>query len=433
MRGVRCIVALVLVGAFAPAARAQIPQTRADSLEARLRALRAKLDSLARVVADLRHGGKDTTAAQDDLAALRAAAAAAAGVADTAPPAAPTQFVDQSRSQPKLNPEISATGDVRVQTTRDAWGRHNVDVREFELAFQSPLDPFSDTKIFLTFGRGEVGVEEGYAYWTGLPGHLRLDLGRFREQFGELNRWHAHELPQSEYPLAIREYLGEDGLAGDGVSLYWLAPVGGGAAGTHEFWGQTTLADNPTLFADGNRLAVLGHVNNFWSLSPATFVQIGGSAIYGENPDSILASTVLGVDFRLNWRPPREGQYRSFVLRGEGFAATHRRAGVSDTRYGGYVDTRYQLSRRLFLGARVDYVEPFEAPGAHVWGVVSTLTWWQSEWVYLRAEWQHQSALIGGTGRYPLTATGPSYGTAATDRFLIQAVWAIGPHKHETY
>ncbi|HKI95871.1 MAG TPA: hypothetical protein VJ992_11345, partial [Gemmatimonadales bacterium] len=93
MRGVRYIAALALVGAFAPAARAQNPQTRTDSLEVRLRVLQAKLDSLARVVAELRHQGKDTTTAHDDLAALRAAAAAAAGIVDTAPPTVPTQFV----------------------------------------------------------------------------------------------------------------------------------------------------------------------------------------------------------------------------------------------------------------------------------------------------------------------------------------------------
>src|SRR5207247_2032372 len=55
--------------------------------------------------------------ADTSLAALRAAAAAAAGTdtsrirSDTA---GRTKFVGRERSQPQLNPEISATGDVRA-------------------------------------------------------------------------------------------------------------------------------------------------------------------------------------------------------------------------------------------------------------------------------------------------------------------------------
>jgi len=393
-----------------------------DSLRARVARLEARIDSLERSLArSTSTGARADTTAQggDELAALLAAAKAAAGPTDTAA-AANRQFVDQSRSQPKLNPEISATGDVRLQVQGRGPQSHNVDVREFELALQSPLDPFSNTKIFATFSNEEVGIEEGYAYWTGLPGHVRLDLGRFRQQFGELNRWHAHELPWSEYPLVIREYLGEEGLGGDGLSLYWLVPAGGGASGTHEITVQSTLASNRTLFDDGRRMSILGHLNNFWSVSPATFVQLGGSALYGENPDVDLKTTVFGLDFRLNWRPPRQGSYRSFTLRAEGFATKHEVAGFGQRRYGAYVGAQYQLNRRLFAGLRYDYVQPLGG-GTAIQGVVPNLTWWQSEWVYLRTEFQHHSV-----GLYPDLP-------GVRNRFLIQAVWAIGPHKHETY
>jgi hypothetical protein len=42
---------------------------------------------------------------------------------------------------------------------------------------------------------------------------------------------------------------------------------------------------------------------------------------------------------------------------------------------------------------------------------------WQSEWVFLRAQYQWQ---------HVANAT-------ATHQLAMQAVWAIGPHKHETY
>jgi hypothetical protein len=424
MHRTRIVLILAALSCAAAPLWAQQPQP-ADSLARVVARLQARIDSLEQAVQRL--SGRQPAAAADtagqganELAALRAAAAAAAGPPSDTTATANRQFVSQARSQPKLNPEVSATGDIRVMAQGQGPQSDNVDVREFELALQSPLDPFSNTKIFITLGKDGVGVEEGYAYWTGLPGHVRLDVGRFRQQFGELNRWHAHELPWSEYPLAIREYLGEDGLAGDGVSAYWLVPAGGGAFGTHELSGQVTLANNETLFDGGNRLSFLGHLNNFWNLSPATFVQIGGSALYGENPDSALKTTVFGVDFRLNWRPPREGNYKSFTLRAEGFATRHRILGTGPTRYGGYVGAQYQLNQRLFAGARYDYVQLLQSGDAE-WTVVPNLTWWQSEWVYLRAEWQHDSMpLLAGMRQ-------------ATNHFLIQAVWAIGPHKHETY
>jgi hypothetical protein len=420
------IAVLAAAGGGRPLQAQQSPQ--ADSLRREVERLRARMDSLEQVVRQVTAQRRDTAAAAKDtsgqagaeLAALLAAAQAAAGPPPDTAAEARRQFVDRTRTQPALNPEISATADVRVLAQAKGPQADDVDVREFEVGFQSPLDPFSNTKIFATFSNDEIGIEEGYAYWTGLPGHLRLDIGRFRQQFGELNRWHAHELPWSEEPLVIREYLGEEGLSGDGVSLYWLVPAGGGALGTHELFAQTTLANNETVFGGGNRLAFMGHLNNFWSLSPATFVQLGASALYGENPDSALKTTVFGADFRLSWRPPRQGSYKSFTLRAEGFATRHQVLGAGAVRYGGYVGAQYQMSQRLFAGARYDYVQPLDGGNAK-WSVVPNLTWWQSEWVYVRAEWQHDSAPV------------PTGLREVNNRFLVQAVWAIGPHKHETY
>jgi hypothetical protein len=431
MRVVQCAFAALALSLAAPALNAQSPPSQTDSVAAQLRALKARLDSLERAIAALKGQGKDTTQAVDDLASLRAAAQAAVGSDTVKPPPSETQFVGKTRSQPQLNPEISATGDVRVLANHPGPQRNNVDIREFEIALQSPLDPYSSTKIFLTVDEGEVSIEEGYAYWTGLPGHVRLDLGRFRQPFGELNRWHAHELPQSEYPLVVRHFLGGDGLSGDGVSLYWLMPTGGGAFGTHELTGQVTMANNETLFGSGNRIAYLAHLNNFWALSGATFVQLGVSGLYGENPDSLLKTSVAGVDLRVSWRPPLQGSYRSFTLRAEGFAARRATAGAGVTRYGAYTSAQYQVSQRSFLGVRYDYVQPLGG-GDAVWAVVPNLTWWQSEWVYLRAEWQHTSTPISTINVRDLALFAPG-GNAIDNHFLIQAVWAIGPHKHETY
>src|SRR5881409_4314603 len=257
--------------------------------------------------------------------------------------ATPTKFVGRERSQPQLNPEISATGDVRAYGTTPGVQRDNFDAREFEVGFQSPLDPYSSTKIFVSFENGNVSIEEGYAYWTGLPGRIRFDIGKFRQQFGELNRWHLHALPETEYPLALRAYLGEDGLAGTGISLYRAF----GGLGVHELTAQLTRSESDReLFGSSSRPTYLVHLLNFWQLTRSTYMQVGGTVLYGTNPDTSLQSTVGGLDFRLTWRPPARALYREWTVRGKLLGLKKEVGGTGPTRLGGYVSSTFKLNQR---------------------------------------------------------------------------------------
>ncbi|MGH7569512.1 MAG: hypothetical protein ACREL9_11225, partial [Gemmatimonadales bacterium] len=290
----------------------QPTQRQVDSLAAQIRVLKARLDSLSAALA--RRGGAEALRDTSELTALRAAAAAVAGRPDTAVRAdtTPVQFVGRERNLSQLNPEISVTGDFRAYGQTDGPQQNNFDAREVEIGFQSALDPYSHTKIFIALEGGAVDVEEAYAYWIGLPGRIRLDVGKTRQQLGELNRWHLHGLPETEYPLALTTYTGEEGLAGTGVSLYWAAPTSG-TVGVHELWGQVTQGSNEGLFDDGNRLAVLGHVNNFWQVNGSTYFQVGATGIYGTNPDTALKTTLGGLDARITWRPPARALYREWT------------------------------------------------------------------------------------------------------------------------
>ena len=410
------IAALAGLVALPGAGSAQQPtQRQIDSLAAQVRALKAQLDSL-RAALGRRPAAVTPAAAEDtSLGALRAAAAAAAGTdtlrirADTA---GPTKFVGRERSQPQLNPEISATGDVRAGAHIPGVQHDNFDPREFEVGFQSPLDPYSSTKIFVSLENGNVSIEEGYAYWTGLPGHIRFDIGKFRQQFGELNRWHLHALSETEYPLAIRSYLGADGLAGTGISLYRAF----GGLGTHEVTAQVTRSETDSLFGGSGRPSYLVHLLNFWQLTRSTYMQLGGTGLYGTNPGQSLRTKVGGVDFRLTWRPPARALYREWTLRGELLALKKEVAGTGPSRLGGYVSSTFKLNQRFILGARYDYVESPDF-GVITRQAIPSLTMWQSEWVFLRAQYQWQRVANGPTNQ----------------QFALQAVWAIGPHKHETY
>lgn len=420
----RTLCTVLFAGAIftTPAVSQQPTKRQLDSLAAQVRQLRAKLDSVLAATGRPQPAAPPPTAAAppapvgDDLARLRAAASAAAGgggpdttrAADTL-----AQVFGRERNQAQLNPEIGVTGDVRGYATGRGVEQENFDAREFEVGFQSALDPYSHTKIFISLEGGHVSIEEGYAYWTGLPGHIRLDVGKYRQQFGELNRWHLHAVPETEYPLAIKTFLGDDGLSGTGVSLYHAF----GGLGTHELTAQVTRsASDSELFGNSGRPTYLLHLLNFWQLSHSTYIQIGGTALYGTNPDSALRTRVGGVEFRLTWRPPLRAMYHELTVRGELLALEKEVAGTGPTRLGGYISSTYKLNQRFILGGRYDYVE-LPTTGVIIRQLVPSLTMWQSEWVFLRAQYQW---------RQIANAT-------AEHQIALQAVWAIGPHKHETY
>jgi hypothetical protein len=465
-----CVLAIWWLGA-ASAARAQVPQAAADSVGRALGALTARLDSLQAgacptgpaVVAPTRTGEARTDSlianvetlsrrlealragrcgpgvpgtpapatpdTADDLAALRAAAAQAAGggapapgvpaprppnPADTvAPPR--TEFIGRQRNASALNPEISATGDIRL-VAREGRQRDNAVAREFEVALQSALDPYSSTKIFLTFEDEEVGIEEGYIYWTGLPGRLRVDVVNFRQQIGDLNRWHLHALPETEYPLVYQRFLGPEGLTGVGLSLYTALPLSL-AGGTHELWLQGTTAQSDPLYAGGRQPALLLRLQNFWQLSRSTYAQLGVTGTGGNNDDAGLRSRLGGLDFRLTYRPPEAGTRREITLRAEGYRLHATELDTTTNRYGTFVDLTARLTRRWVLGTRYDWVEAPRGPSDTEWRVTPTLTWWQSEFVYLRLEGEHRHTDLDGSH----------------NMLSLQAVWAMGPHKHETY
>jgi hypothetical protein len=352
-----------------------------------------------------------------DLEAIRRAAELESGGPDTA--LADTTrhpgFVSRQRNLNVLNPEISATTDIQVQV-REGHQQDNFFVREFEASLQASLDPYSATKVFLAIEDDHIEVEEGYLYYSGLPGRLRLDIGKFRQQVGDLNRWHRHALPETEYPLVYQRYLSEEGLGGVGLSLYTSLPVSL-FGGTHEVWLQGTSAESEALFAGSGEPALLGRLQNFWQLTRSVYTQLGVTAIRGHSEDSSLTTRLAGLDFRLTWRPPNMGIRREVTLRAEGYQLRSKIASTATNRYGAFADLQFRASQRWILGVRYDYVESFRGPQSDEWQLTPAITWWQSEFVYLRLQAErHHDPLTGNN-----------------DRLVFQTVWAMGPHKHETY
>ncbi len=404
-----CPPAPIHVAPWAPSGDAAV-----DSLAASLLRLEGRVGRVtAAHCAGLAAGGAPPDTVLDELAAIRAAAAAAAeeGAArDSTPqPTGP-------RSLNVLNPEISVTGNLLLIARDASPQRDNAELREVEVSFQSALDPFSTAKVFLTFSEDEIGVEEGYLYWVGLPGRIRLDAGKFRQQLGDLNRWHAHALPETEYPLVYQRFLGEEGLAGVGLSFYTALPLSL-AGGTHEVWLQGTTAESDPLYEGGTQPSLLGRLQSFWQLNRSTYTHIGVTGVGGNNSDADLQSRLLGLDFRLTYRPPEAATRRDITFRAEGYRLHATEAGLITNRYGAFASLQIRTSRRWIFGARYDWVEAPRGTNDREWRITPTITWWQSEFVYLRLEGEHGNSDLEGT----------------SNQLRLQVVLAMGPHKHETY
>lgn len=412
-----------------------------DELRAELAAMRrdyeARIGTLEARIAELEGGRSAATAVtaapeepEDELAALRAAARQASGTAEPgAGGAAATsgELSDLRASEPvtgrgslnRLNPEISFTGDlVGIAGLGSGDGRDEFEAREFELDFQSALDPYSRTRWTLAFGPGgEVDVEEGYVLYNALPGGLGLTLGRFRQQFGSLNRQHAHALPQSDYPLALRTYFGDEGLAQTGVSARWLLPHPWASA--NELTLEVTDGENEAFGGeDFQDFAGLVHLKSYWDLGDAAYLEWGLSGAVGRSADGD-GRRIWGSDLTVHWQPPSRAKYRELTWRTELLLSERDRPdGGSDRAWGGYTYAEGLIAQNLYAGARFDWVEDPLDPGQRTLGLVPYITWWQSEFVRLRGEFRH----------FENQATDRS-----DDQFLLQLTWAAGPHKHETY
>ena len=447
----RLLVALALGASLAHTPGPLRGQEQTDSVRVELARMRARIDSLEAMVRRLEQAGRPAEAG-DALAELRRAAEAAGregAPVDTAGARTPATFTGRQRSLQALNPEISANVDVFGHLNTDDANEHNFVPREFEFSFQASLDPYSRARIFVAHhaagpelipfeegdghgheegAEGGFEVEEGYVEWVGLPGGLGLKLGKFNQRFGTLNRWHAHALPFQSHSLPHIAFMGEESLAQTGASVGWLVPVHG--LGTYELTGELTQSSNAPLFGEATDLSFLGHLNAFYELGRSTDLDLGVSWLRGDFEEEgveLAERNLYGVEGSFTWRPPERALYRGFVLRGGAMLLDglvpheeepEEEEEEEDRALGVWSAAELRLSQRWLVGARLDWTENPEDPHETAWLFSPTLTWWQSEWVRLRLEYD----LLGRN--FPDDDEG---------RLWLQVTFAMGPHKHETY
>lgn len=452
--------------------------------------------AIKKQLAELKAQVKSLQDAEDEreMQSLRndAEAAVSAGVEDDDDSLASKVFRGGARSLQRLNPEISVVGDVFVRGLYQNGEMYNGGERTgffprvAGLHFQSNLDPFSLVKIAIPVTPGGAEIGEAYVVWNSVTPWMSLTLGKFHQQFGVVNRWHAPSLDQFVYPLVLLEHFGGGPLEATGLSAEFLLP----SLWTNhmDLTVQVTNGSNEKLFS-GAQFGIptgLMHLRQYWDLNRDTYLEFGLTGLAGVNnrwgvmmpgtseamqifngkPDDASrqelhiydaqgnpvftnesapslsndignwrVTALGGADLTLSWEPLDQAKYTGFTWRSEALYAYKQVAGANGKlaeirSWGGYSYAQYKFARYWIAGVRGDLTQPMSPAndGKYTWGVEPYITWWQSPWVRFRlqGDYIHWAGKLADDGVTWMDGK-PEY------RALLQVTFSAGPHKHERY
>ena len=353
------------------------------------------------------------------------------------------KFFSGARKQQGLNPNISLGGDFFIggSTSDDAfintpgdksYGNNGIFLRELELGLESPLDPYSRGKAFISISEGGIAIEEAYIEMLNLPLGLNLRLGIVNPEFGPLNRYHDHALPQFDRPRALVNYFGNGNFGGPGVAGNFLLPRLLGADAT-SLEIAAVHGSAPEVFASGSpwNIQGVGHFKSFYDIGKNTFFEFSLNSMVGQNPNSIVGnesylSTVNSLGLVLKWVPAGRAKYRTFDWKSEIFYATYQMSDYLITSKSFYSSIQNKLSARWWISGRVVMSEPLSQDDQYEWDYTLALDFWQSEFVFLRLQYQYNN-------RFLFTMAPEIFEIPSDHSLLLQICWAMGPHKHEAY
>lgn len=375
----------------------------------------------------------------------------------------------QTKTRPnEFNPSIGVVGETifsytsrgNQDTGRDRPGGFDVFQRSVELNVAASVDPFAKGYVVANAsadaatGEANFAIEEAALQTTSLPWNLELKAGRFFGEFGRLSYIHDHELPFVNRPLALDQYIGGESRT-DGAQLNWLLPtrhyvsltVGAGVG----FGGDSPLSD-PGSYRSLSGITYFGRLSTFFNLTPDWNIETGisglinpteqdrGGVLVQPNGSTLTEKErrVAGVDFKLNWIPLQNNQFKGFTWGTEVLYSDSRflidpdgslnpanpAPGPSGDEFEGYVGSlglysyaTYKWSRQWSAGFLFDYVQSAENHDDVTLAYSPYITFALSHWNQLRLQYTH-------TDHH-----GPSL-LKPDDAVYLQWAWIIGSHAH---
>jgi hypothetical protein len=335
----------------------------------------AEIEALKKQMEKINSGAGDSQP-KSRIESLRELAKAEASKERTEKKTEEKVFKSGSLGLQALNPEISVTGDFLFWSGKDRTSEHDNDFnfRNLGVHTESWLDPYTRFKGALEFHEDDTELGEAYVTLYNISDDLNLTLGKFRQQFGVVNRWHKHGLDQVDFPLALRKIFGEGGLNQSGLSLDWLMPTAGDVSQQLTF--QLTDGSNDRLFGQNrrNRPSFLAHYKNYRDISKDTYLEWGLTGLMGwnnrwelagdtEQSDSMI-TTAFGADISILWEPTERMRYRNVEWHSELYLLNKRllapdNSGTDNINvWGLYSYLQSKVSRTIEVGVRGDYYVP---------------------------------------------------------------------------
>lgn len=369
----------------------------------------------------------------------------------------------QTKTRPnEFNPSIGVVGETifsytsrgNEDTGRDRPGGFDVFQRSVELNVAAAVDPFAKGYIVANAsadsatGEATLGIEESALQTTSLPWNLELKAGRFFGEFGRLGYIHDHELPFVNRPLVLGQYIGGESRT-DGAQLNWLLPVPHYVSltvGAGIGFGGDSPPSNPGSYRSLGGMTYFGRLSTFFNLTPDWNIETGisglinpaehdrGGAIVQPNGSTMTEKErrLAGLDFKLNWVPLRNNQFKGFtwgteVLYSDSrflFDPANPSPGLSGDEFEGnvgslglYTYATYKWHRQWSAGLLFDYVQNAQNHDAVTYAYSPYMTYALSHWNQIRLQYTH-------------TDHSPASPFKSDDAIYLQWAWIIGSHAH---
>lgn len=343
------------------------------------------------------------------------------------------------RQQQGLNPNISVGGDfygaysssdnnLITEPNEFSEGNNGLYMRGVEMSFISALDPFARGKVFLHLHKEAIEVEEAYMEIINLPLNINIKAGIFYLEYGLLNRYHSHALPQFDRPGVVTNYFGKEGIGGAGIAGNILIPrILFADASSIDI--SFIKGSNEFSFTTDRKYNFLysGHINNYYDLSESSYFEYTLSEITGRNDTSgIYCSYISSLGIHYKWIPPSRSKYRTFDWKTEVYYGIMENPAGTIFSKGFYSSFQNKLNARCWIGGRIGYSElPYDNKQSE-WDYALCFDFWQSEFAFYRLQYQYNNRdinnMMGMLGEYP-----------SVHSIVLQISWAMGPHKHEAY
>jgi hypothetical protein len=168
------------------------------------------------------------------------------------------------------------------------------------------------------------------------------------------------------------------------------------------------LVDSPAL----NLHALWNH-----DVAPDWNLEVGGSWLTGKrNDDNRQNANLYGADVTLIHTDPTGGFFNQLIQCEAIYGDVDTSRMETQHAYGAYLLLQQQLNRDWYAGVRLDWTQNALDEHQEVWGVSPYLSWYWSEFLRFRVEYQHKAG-----------------DTPTEDTVYVQATWVFGAHPPHPY